>query len=77
MFYAEDRNIDAQTGAIRMELTFANPGNLLRPGQFGKVRAAIKEERGALVIPQEAVTELQGTQTVASSTATAKLISAR
>ncbi|HEY2713643.1 MAG TPA: efflux RND transporter periplasmic adaptor subunit [Chthoniobacterales bacterium] len=64
-FYAEDRNLDAQTGAIRIELTFPNPGNLLRPGQFGKVRAVIEQQRGALVIPQEAVTEVQGNQTVA------------
>jgi len=63
--YAEDRNLDAQTGAIRIELTFPNPGNLLRPGQFGKVRAVIEQQRGALVIPQEAVTEVQGNQTVA------------
>lgn len=63
-FYAEDRNIDTKTGAIRMELTFPNPGNRLRPGQFGKVRAIIKVEKGALVIPQEAVTELQGSQMV-------------
>ena len=59
-FYAEDRNLDTKTGAIRMELTFPNPGNRLRPGQFGKVRAVIKVEKGALVIPQEAVAELQG-----------------
>jgi membrane fusion protein (multidrug efflux system) len=63
-FYAEDRNLDAKTGAIRMELTFPNPGNRLRPGQFGKVRAVIKVEKGALVIPQEAVAELQGIQMV-------------
>ncbi len=63
-FYAEDRNLDIKTGAIRMELTFPNPGNRLRPGQFGKVRAVIKVEKDALVIPQEAVTELQGTQMV-------------
>jgi membrane fusion protein (multidrug efflux system) len=63
-FYAEDRNIDAKTGAIRMELTFANPGNRLRPGQFGKVRVMIKVAKGALVIPQEAVAELQGGQMV-------------
>ena len=63
-FYAEDRNLDTKTGAIRMELTFPNPGNRLRPGQFGKVRAVIKVEKDALVIPQEAVTELQGTQMV-------------
>ena len=41
-FYAEDRSIDPKTGAIRMELTFSNPGNRLRPGQFGKVRSMIK-----------------------------------
>jgi RND family efflux transporter MFP subunit len=63
-FYAEDRNLDTKTGAIRMELTFANPGNRLRPGQFGKVRAVVKVAKGALVIPEQAVTELQGTQMV-------------
>lgn len=63
-FYAQDRNIDIKTGAIKMELTFPNPGNVLRPGQFGKVRAALDTERGALVIPQEAVNELQGQQIV-------------
>jgi membrane fusion protein (multidrug efflux system) len=63
-FYAEDRNIDTKTGAIKMELVFPNPGNRLRPGQFGKVRVVTKVERGALGIPQEAVTELQGSQVV-------------
>jgi len=64
-FYAEDRNLDTKTGAIRMELTFPNPGNRLRPGQFGKVRAAVKVAKAALVIPEPAVTELQGNQLVA------------
>jgi RND family efflux transporter MFP subunit len=64
-FFAEDRNLDPKTGAIRMELTFANPGNRLRPGQFGKVRAVIKVAKGALVIPEQAVTELQGNRLVA------------
>jgi RND family efflux transporter MFP subunit len=64
-FYAEDRNLDTKTGAIRMELTFPNPGNRLRPGQFGKVRAAVKVAKGALVIPEQAVTELQGNRLVA------------
>jgi membrane fusion protein (multidrug efflux system) len=63
-FYSEDRNLDTKTGAIRMELTFPNPGNRLRPGQFGKVSAVTKVAKGALVIPQEAVAELQGTQMV-------------
>ena len=63
-FYAEDRNLDAKTGSIKMEITFPNRGNLLRPGQFGKVRATIETKKAALVIPQEAVSELQGNQVV-------------
>ncbi|HEV2718294.1 MAG TPA: efflux RND transporter periplasmic adaptor subunit [Terriglobales bacterium] len=64
-FYAEDRNLDTKTGAMRMELSFPNPGNRLRPGQFGKVRAVIKVAKGALVIPEQAVTELQGNRLIA------------
>jgi membrane fusion protein, multidrug efflux system len=64
-FYAEDRNLDTKTGAIRMEVSFSNPGNRLRPGQFGKVRAAVKVAKGALVVPEPAVTELQGNRLVA------------
>ena len=60
----EDRHLDAKTGSIKMEITFPNPGNLLRPGQFGKVRTIVETKKGALVIPQEAVTELQGNQVV-------------
>lgn len=63
-FYAQDRNIDPKTGAIKMELTFPNPGNVLRPGQFGKVHAVVEMSKGAPVIPQDCVTELQGTQMV-------------
>ena len=63
-FYAEDRHLDAKTGSIKMEITFPNRGNLLRPGQFGKVRTTVETKKGALVIPQEAVTELQGNQVV-------------
>jgi membrane fusion protein (multidrug efflux system) len=64
-FDAEDRNLDTKTGSIRMQLTFPNPGNRLRPGQFGKVRAAVKVAKGALVIPEPALTELQGNRLVA------------
>lgn len=64
-FYAEDRNLDTKTGSIRMEFAFPNPGNRLRPGQFGKVQAVIKVAKGALVIPEQAVTELQGNRLVA------------
>src|SRR5881227_3212969 len=59
-FYALDRNLDPKTGAIRYEVTFPNPGNILRPGQFGKIRFVADMKKGAMVIPQEAVNELQG-----------------
>jgi membrane fusion protein (multidrug efflux system) len=64
-FYALDRNIDVKTGSIRFEVTFPNPGNLLRPGQFGRVRVVYDTKKGALVVPEEAVTELQGSYQVA------------
>lgn len=59
-FFALDRSLDVKTGSIRYEVTFPNPGNQLRPGQFGKVRFVADQKKGALVVPQEAVTELQG-----------------
>ena len=64
-FYALDRNLDLKTGSIRYEVTFPNPGNNLRPGQFGKVRFVADMKKGAMVIPQEAVNELQGSYQVA------------
>jgi RND family efflux transporter MFP subunit len=64
-FYALDRNLDVKTGSIRYEVTFPNPGNNLRPGQFGKVRFVADMKKGAMVIPQEAVNELQGNYQVA------------
>src|SRR5437764_1578686 len=64
-FYALDRNLDLKTGSIRYEVTFPNPGNNLRPGQFGKVRFVADMKKGAMVVPQEAVTELQGNYQVA------------
>jgi len=64
-FYALDRNLDPKTGAIRYEVTFPNTGNNLRPGQFGKVRFVADMKQGAMVIPQEAVNELQGNFQVA------------
>lgn len=59
-FYALDRSLDAKTGSVRYEVTFPNPGNTLRPGQFGRVRFVMETKKGALVVPQEAVSELQG-----------------
>jgi membrane fusion protein (multidrug efflux system) len=55
-----DRAISAQTGAIRIAASFANPGNLLRPGQFARISADTTTLHNAVVIPQRAVTELQG-----------------
>src|SRR6201984_1890182 len=64
-FYALDRNLDTKTGSIRYYVTFPNPGNILRPGQFGKVRFVADMKKGAIVVPQEAVNELQGSYQVA------------
>src|SRR5215813_7797615 len=64
-FYALDRNLDPKTGSIRYHVTFPNPGSFLRPGQFGKVRFVPDMKKGAMVIPQEAVNELQGSYQVA------------
>src|SRR5262245_5413591 len=64
-FYALDRSLDVKTGSIRYYVTFPNPGNTLRPGQFGNVRFVADMKKGAMVIPQEAVNELQGSYQVA------------
>jgi RND family efflux transporter MFP subunit len=63
-FYALDRNLDLKTGSIRYQVTFPNPGNNLRPGQFGKVRFVADIKKNALIVPQEAVSELQGSYQV-------------
>jgi membrane fusion protein (multidrug efflux system) len=55
-----DRSVSAQTGSIRLAAEFANPGNLLRPGQFGRISAQTQVLQNAVVVPQRAVTELQG-----------------
>jgi membrane fusion protein (multidrug efflux system) len=52
--------VDPTTGTIAIRATFANPGNVLRPGQYGKVRVAVALKKGALLIPQRAVRDLQG-----------------
>ncbi|MGA2810234.1 MAG: efflux RND transporter periplasmic adaptor subunit [Candidatus Acidiferrum sp.] len=59
-----DRQMNAQTGAIRIAAAFPNPGNVLRPGQFGRVKAETELRHGALLIPQVAVQEFQGLQQV-------------
>lgn len=64
-FYAIDRQVDVRTGTFRVAALFPNPTNLLRPGQFVKVRVLIGTRRGALLVPQRAVMELQGGYQVA------------
>lgn len=64
-FYAADRQVDIQTGAIRLAGLFPNPDNVLRPGQFGRVRFVSYIRPGALLVPQKAVVELQGSYQVA------------
>jgi len=59
-FSFADRQVDQNTGAIQMTALFPNPGNILRPGQYGRVRAVTGEDKGALLVPQPAVSELQG-----------------
>ncbi len=62
---AVDRQLDPRTGSIRLTGAFPNPEYLLRPGQFARVRAKIGVRQGALLVPQRAVTELQGSYQVA------------
>ena len=64
-FFFADRQVDPKTGAIRMAGIFLNPGNVLRPGQYGRVRAVTATKSGALLVPQRAVSELQGSYQVA------------
>jgi membrane fusion protein (multidrug efflux system) len=63
-FLAGQRQVDPQTGTMQVEATFANPGNVLRPGQFGHVRALVSLRAGALLVPQPAVIELQDARQV-------------
>ncbi|HEY1950907.1 MAG TPA: efflux RND transporter periplasmic adaptor subunit [Bryobacteraceae bacterium] len=59
-----DRQMNQQTGAIRIAAAFANPGNVLRPGQFGRVSANTEIRQHAILIPQSAVADLQGQKQV-------------
>jgi membrane fusion protein (multidrug efflux system) len=53
------------TGTLKLGATFPNPGNLLRPGQYGRIRAQMSVLRGALLVPQRAVGDVQGSFMVA------------
>jgi len=55
-----NREVDARTGTIQVRAEFPNPGNVLRPGQYARIRAITEVRKGALLVPQQAVLELQG-----------------
>jgi len=60
-----DRAVEAQTGTMLVEVAFPNPGGIVRPGQYARVRVAIDEKKEALLVPQRAVSEMQGVYNVA------------
>lgn len=64
-FFFADREVNQATGSIQLTALFPNPGNVLRPGQYAKVRAVVGTKTGALLVPQRAVTELQGNYQIA------------
>jgi len=64
-FFAIDRQVDVRTGTLRVAALFPNPTNLLRPGQFVRVRVLLGTRKGALLVPQRSVMELQGSYQVA------------
>jgi RND family efflux transporter MFP subunit len=64
-FYFANRQVDESTGAIRLAALFPNPDNILRPGGYGRVRAVVRTQKNALLVPQRAVSELQGSYQVA------------
>lgn len=56
--------VDPRTGTLQLQADFPNPGGLILAGQFGRVRARVREENNALLVPQKAVVELQGARSV-------------
>jgi membrane fusion protein, multidrug efflux system len=63
-FKVIDRAVDPQTGTMKVEASFPNPGSYLRPGQFARIRVAVDEKENAILVPQRAVQEVQGAKTV-------------
>jgi len=63
-FFLADRQVDVKTGTIRVAALFPNPGNVMRPGQYAKIRVSVTLRQGALLVPQRAVSELQGSYQV-------------
>ncbi len=63
--FARENQVDVRTGSVRIAAIFPNPGNILRPGQFARIRVRTDVEHGAFLVPQRAVIELQGTYQIA------------
>jgi membrane fusion protein (multidrug efflux system) len=59
-FHALNRQVDIRTGTIQVQVQFPNPGSVLRPGGFGAVSTVVSVQKNALLVPQRAVSELQG-----------------
>lgn len=59
-----DRTIDPKTGTLRVRVEFPNPQNVLKPGQFARIRVLLEEQPNALVVPERSVQEIQGTYSV-------------
>ena len=57
--------MDVRTGSILVQVEFPNPGNILRPGGFGSISTVVRTQQAALLVPQRAVTELQGAYQIA------------
>ena len=62
---ALDRQVDVTSGTVLARGVFPNPGNVLRPGQYAKVRAVVEVKKAALLVPQRAVQDVQGTHQIA------------
>jgi len=59
-----DRKVDPSTGTLKVQVSFPNPGGYLRPGQFARIRAIVAWRDDAVVVPQLAIQELQGSKSV-------------
>jgi RND family efflux transporter MFP subunit len=65
-FFAIDSQVDGNTGTLKVVAVFPNPQGLLRPGQYARVRGIVNIQKGALLVPQRSLTELQGSYQVAT-----------
>jgi len=72
-FYFTDRQVDPTTGAIRIAALFPNPGNVLRPGGYARVRATVRTQNDAVLVPQRSVSQLQGSYQLAVVDAESKV----